>query len=95
MVVLIDYIRYICDYNQMEKLTEQELSSLRDLNKSVVDLKNLISDYEIKKHYAINQIIQKASALSAVHDQIKEKYGEIDFNIETGEYVNKEDSSRE
>lgn len=79
----------------MEKLTEQELSSLRELNKSIVDLKNLISDYEIKKHYAINQIMQKASLLSSLHDQINEKYGDVEFNIETGEYVNKKDSGRE
>jgi len=26
---------------------------------------------------------------------MREKYGEIEFNVETGEYVNKEDSSRE
>ena len=79
----------------MEKLTEQELNSLRELNKSIVELKNLIADYEIKKYYATNQIMQQASALSAVHEQIKEKYGDVEFNIETGEYVNKEDSSRE
>ena len=79
----------------MEKLTEQELNSLRELNKSIVELKNLIADYEIKKYYATNQIMQQASALSALHEQIKEKYGDVEFNIETGEYVNKEDSSRE
>lgn len=79
----------------MEKLTEQELNSVRELNQSIVDLKNLIADYEIKKYYATNQIMQQATALSAVHEQIKEKYGDVEFNIETGEYVNKEDSSRE
>ena len=79
----------------MEKLTEQELNSVWELNKSIVDLKYLIADYEIKKYYATNQIMQQASALSAVHEQIKEKYGDVEFNIETGEYVNKEDSSRE
>jgi hypothetical protein len=94
-VVPIDYIRYICDYNQMEKLTEQELNSVRELNQSIVELKNLIADYEIKKYYATNQIMQQAAALSAIHEQIREKYGDVDFNIETGEYVNKEDSSRE
>lgn len=79
----------------MKKLTEQELNSLRELNKSIVELKNLIADYEIKKYYATNQIMQQAAALSAIHDQIKESYGDVDFNIETGEYVNKEDSGRE
>ena len=79
----------------MKKLTEQELNSVRELNKSIVELKNLIADYEIKKYYATNQIMQQATALSALHEQIKEKYGDVEFNIETGEYVNKEDSSRE
>lgn len=78
----------------MEKLTEQELNSLRELNKSIVDLKNLISDYEIKKHYAISQIMQQGAALSALHEQLTEKYGDVEFNIETGEYVNTKDSSR-
>jgi hypothetical protein len=94
VVVFIDYIRYICDYNQMEKLTEQELNSLRELNKSIVDLKNLIADYEIKKHYATSQIMQQGAALSTMHDQLTEKYGDVEFNIETGEYVNTQDSSR-
>ena len=79
----------------MEKLTEQELNSIRELNQSIVELKNLIADYEIKKYYATNQIMQQAAALSAIREQIKEKYGDVDFNIETGEYVNKKDSSRE
>ena len=55
----------------MEKLTEQELNSVRELNKSIVDLNNLIADYEIKKYYATNQIMQQASALSALHEEIR------------------------
>ena len=95
MVVLSDYIRYICDYNQIEmnKLTDAELSSIRQLNQSIVDLKNSISDYEIKKYYAMQQIMQRASELNKLNDEIESKYGSININLETGEYGHQEDIS--
>jgi hypothetical protein len=76
------------------KITQEELSSIREANQAIVDLKNLIADYEIKKHYAINKIMQQAAALNSVNDSIIEKYGDVDINIETGEYVSKKDSGR-
>lgn len=95
MVVPFDYIRYICDYNQikMKKITEEELMSIRQLNQSVVDLKNSIADYEIKKHYAMQQIMHRAAELNKLNEEIESKYGSININLETGEYDNQEDIS--
>ena len=95
MVVPIDYFRYICDYNQikMNKLTNQELETLRELNQSIAELKGAISDYEIKKHYAMQRIMGEASKLNALNDELESKYGRININIETGEYTDQEDSS--
>lgn len=77
----------------MESITKKELQALREANNSIIELKNLISDYEIKKYYAINKLMQSASALNSLNDAIIEKYGDVSVNIETGEYVSKEDSS--
>jgi len=94
VVVPIDYFRYICDYNQIEmnKLTTEELQTLRELNKSVSELKNAISDYEIKKYYATQRIMTQASKLNSFNEEIEAKYGQVDINIETGEYVSQENS---
>lgn len=79
----------------MDKITKEELTSIREANQAILDLKNLIADYEIKKHYAMNKLMQAASALNAANDAIIEKYGDVNINIETGEYVSKEDSGRD
>ena len=94
MVVPIDYFRYICDYNQIEmnKLTTEELQTLRELNQSVSELKGAISDYEIKKYYAIQRIMNEASRLNSFNEEIEAKYGPININIETGEYASQENS---
>lgn len=76
------------------KITNEELASIRQANKSISDLKSQIASYEIKKNLAINQIMQQASALNAINDSITSKYGDVEINIETGEYVNKESSDR-
>jgi len=95
VVVPIDYFRYICDYNQIEmkKITTEELQTLRELNKSVSELKGAISDYEIKKYYAIQRIMNEASRLNSFTEEMEAKYGPIDVNIETGEYASQENSS--
>ena len=95
MVVPIDYFRYICDYNQikMNTITKKELQTLRELNQSVAELKGSISDYEIKKYYATQRIMAEASKLNAFNDELEDKYGFININIETGEYTNQEDIS--
>jgi len=77
----------------MKKITTEELQTLRELNKSVSELKGAISDYEIKKYYAIQRIMNEASRLNSFTEEMEAKYGPIDVNIETGEYASQENSS--
>lgn len=79
----------------MNTITQEELQSLRELNKSVSELKGMIADYDIKKHYALDKVFIQAKELNSLYSSMEEKYGKIEINIETGEYVNQEDLSRE
>jgi hypothetical protein len=79
----------------MNTITQEELQSLRDLNQSVSNLKTMIADYDIKKHYALDKILRHANELNSLYASMEEKYGKIEINLETGEYVNQEDINRE
>ena len=95
MVVPIDYFRYICDYNQikMSNITKKELETLRTLNQSIASEKNQISDNFIRAIAAYQRVMSAAGELNKFNTEIEEKYGQVDIDIETGEYVVTEDSS--
>ena len=95
MVVPIDYFRYICDYNQikMSNITKKELETLRTLNQSIAGEKNQISDNFIRAIAAYQRVMSAAGELNKFNTEIEEKYGQVDIDIETGEYVVTEDSS--
>jgi hypothetical protein len=94
-VVPIDYFRYICDYNQikMSNITKKELETLRTLNQSIAGEKNQISDNFIRAIAAYQRVMSAAGELNKFNTEIEEKYGQVDIDIETGEYVVTEDSS--
>lgn len=79
----------------MKKVTEQELQTLRELNQSIAHLEGQIVQFSLKEKLAIDQILAKASALNSLNVELEGKYGKGHVNIETGEYVNTQDSSRE
>lgn len=77
----------------MNKITDQELTNLRELNQSISQLKGSISDNFIKAIASYQRVMSTASELNKLNDQIESKYGQVDINLETGEYVNQKDSS--
>ena len=97
MVVLIDYFRYICDYNQIEMNTidEKELRALRELNQSISSNKNDIADNAIRLISAYQRVMSAAGRLNSFNEEIEKKYGQVNINIETGEYTNQENISGE
>jgi hypothetical protein len=94
-VVPIDYFRYICDYNQikMSNITKKELETLRTLNQSIASEKNQISDNFIRASASYQRVMSAAGDLTKFNAEIEEKYGQVDIDIETGEYVVTKDSS--
>jgi hypothetical protein len=95
VVVPIDYFRYICDYNQikMSNITKKELETLRTLNQSIASEKNQISDNFIRAIASYQRVMSAAGDLTKFNAEIEEKYGQVDIDIETGEYVVTKDSS--
>ena len=96
-MVPIDYFRYICDYNQIEMNTidKKELKALRELNQSISSNKNDIADNAIRLISAYQRVMSAAGRLNAFNEEIEKKYGQVNINIETGEYTNQENISGE
>ena len=77
----------------MSNITKKELETLRTLNQSIAGEKNQISDNFIRAIAAYQRVMSAAGELNKFNTEIEEKYGQVDIDIETGEYVVTEDSS--
>ena len=77
----------------MSNITKKELETLRTLNQSIASEKNQISDNFIRAIAAYQRVMSAAGDLTKFNAEIEEKYGQVDIDIETGEYVVTEDSS--
>lgn len=86
------YLQYM--NTESNKITEEELSQLNDLHRSIGGLKTEIADLEIKKSRAIGLVGQAGQQLFELQTQLAAKYGNVKINSSTGEYVNQEDINR-
>lgn len=77
----------------MNKITEQELTELRELNHLIAKSRTEISEHELLKNIAIQNVMMYASKLRDLNETIDSKYGKVDINLETGEYDNTKDIS--
>ena len=76
----------------MKKIEEQELETLRDLNKSFIDLRAKLADLEIanrniqsQKNLVFNDLDKLSSEFKSIEADLLEKYGNVKINLETGE----------
>lgn len=69
-----------------KKVTKKELEQLQELVKYIREIENKIGSLEIEKTNYIVQhdVVQKE--LNETRSQLKEKYGDINVNLSTGEY---------
>lgn len=75
----------------MAKLKKQELEDLRTKVDKVNKLQIQIGGLELQKHDLLHATMVAVSDLESVQKDLKEIYGEITVNIETGEI--KEDAT--
>ena len=76
----------------MNAIEKQELETLRDLNKSFVDLRAKLADLEIanrniqsQKKLVFSELHKLSSEFKSIEADLLEKYGNVKINLETGE----------
>jgi hypothetical protein len=76
---------------QAKKITTEQLTKLQEFNafmdKARMSLGELSIQYEFQKADILNQIAIQQQNFNEIEKEIKEEYGDIRVNIETGEIV--------
>jgi hypothetical protein len=76
-----------------EKISEEELTELRNVVSAINKLQFDIGTMEVQKHNALHALFQGNDKLTNMQAAYKEKYGTDDINIQDGTIKYKEDGS--
>ena len=80
----------------MEKLTEEELKSLQESVGKLNEFKMALADAATQKHMLQVEVLKHAENLAGVQRGLESKYGNIEINLQTGEYeLHKEEKTEE
>ena len=74
-----------------EKISEEELTELRNVVSAINKLQFDIGTMEVQKHNALHALFQGNDKLTAMQSNFKEKYGTDDVNIQDGTIKYKSD----
>ena len=74
-----------------EKISEEELTELRNVVSAINKLQFDIGTMEVQKHNALHALFQGNDKLSAMQANFKEKYNTDDINNQDGTIKYKED----
>lgn len=66
------------------KITQEELSQLQGLVTEFNDAQIKVGDLEIQKHQMLHRIGSISTALEALQNTLKSKYGDVVVDINTG-----------
>lgn len=79
-----------------EKLTDEELKSLQESVGKLNNFKLALADATTQKHMLQVEVLKHAENLAGVQRGLESKYGNIEVNLETGEYeLQKEENNEE
>ena len=67
-----------------EKISEEELTELRNVVSAINKLQFDIGTMEVQKHNALHALFQGNDKLTEIQDGFKNKYGTDDINIQSG-----------
>lgn len=67
------------------QLKEQELKQLQDLVEALKALQSQVGSLEYQKHLTIKALEGANEAMGLLRDELRDTYGEVDIDIETGE----------
>ena len=74
-----------------EKISEEELTELRNVVSAINKLQFDIGTMEVQKHNALHALFQGNDKLTEIQDGFKNKYGTNDIDIQSGTINYKED----
>lgn len=74
-----------------EKISEEELTELRQVVSAINKLQFDIGTMEAQKHEALHALFQGRDKLNSLQGDMTEKYGTNDINIQSGTINYKED----
>jgi uncharacterized protein YecA (UPF0149 family) len=66
------------------KVTEQELKELQEVIKTINSIQMEIGNFEVQKTRALSAIMEGRAKLAEVQNKLKEKYGDVNVNINDG-----------
>jgi hypothetical protein len=69
------------------KITQEELTSIQELVGMLRKGESAVGSLEIQKSNIIAEVAEVQSQLNAKRTELEEKYGQIEVNLETGEYT--------
>lgn len=79
---------------ETKKITAEQLEKLRNFNdfmeKARTALGDLSMQYEFQKADVLSQVAVQQKAVTELEKEIKEEFGEVRVNIETGEIIEPE-----
>lgn len=73
------------------KLTAEELTNLQSLVSDYNSIQMKCGDLEIQKHQLLHQLANVSQSLETLQAELKETYGDVVVDINTGEFKPKED----
>ena len=74
-----------------EKISEEELTELRNVVSAINKLQFDIGTIEVQKHNALHALFEGNEKLTSIQANFKDKYNTDDINIQDGTIKHKED----
>ena len=77
-----------------EKITDEQLKKVQETVNTINRAQIEIGGMELRKHEMLHQLASIKDKLASIQEELREEYGTIDVNIQTGEinYDGKADS---
>jgi hypothetical protein len=69
------------------KIKEEQLEIIREHQKDLTTILNNIGYLEAQKHGVLHQFGELNKAIEAYKQELEKEYGQININVETGEYT--------
>ena len=77
------------------KLTKVELTKAQEVSKNFTDVVNQLGNIRLIENDLLVKAAQERANVDYFKSELKEKYGNIDIDLKTGEYVNNESDKKD
>tara|TARA_R100001460_G_C3413674_1_gene159957 strand:- start:191 stop:439 length:249 start_codon:yes stop_codon:yes gene_type:complete len=77
------------------KLTKVELTKAQEVSKNFTSVINQLGNMRLIENDLLVKAAQERANVDSFKSELKEKYGNIDIDLNTGEYVNNESDKKD